>query len=76
MKCSVCGSRLRPTTTDLPFKVTERTIVILKQLPVAQCERCSEYSLEDSVFARVEELLSSVNTSSELEIISFAATVS
>ncbi len=73
MKCSVCGSRLEPTTTDLPFKVTERTIVILKQLPVAQCERCSEDSIEDSIFARVEELLSDVNTSSELEIIPFAA---
>ena len=73
MKCRVCGSRLQPTTTDLPFKVTERTIVVLKQLPVAQCERCSEYSIEDAVFARVEVLLSKVNTSAELEIIPFAA---
>ena len=73
MKCRVCGSRLQPTTTDLPFKVTERTIVILKQLPVAQCERCIEYSIEDPVFARVEELLSKANTSAELEIIPFAA---
>ncbi|MBI4473185.1 MAG: type II toxin-antitoxin system MqsA family antitoxin [Acidobacteria bacterium] len=73
MKCRVCGSKLQPTTTDLPFKITERTIVILKQLPVAQCERCSEYSIEDSVFARVEQLLSTANTSAELEIIPFAA---
>jgi len=49
MKCRVCGSRLQPTTTSLPFKVTERTIVVLKQLPVAQCERCSEYSIEDAI---------------------------
>lgn len=73
MKCRVCGGRLDPKTTDLPFKVTERTIVILKQLPVFQCERCSEYSIEDSVFARVEELLSRANASAELEIIPFAA---
>ncbi|MBI2149853.1 MAG: YgiT-type zinc finger protein [Acidobacteria bacterium] len=73
MKCRACGSKLQPTTTDLPFKITERTIVILKQLPIAQCERCSEYSIEDSVFARVEELLSKANTSAELEIIPFAA---
>ena len=73
MKCRVCGSNLKPITTDLPFKVSERTIVILKQLPVAQCERCSEYSIEDPVFARVEELLSKANTSAELEIIPFAA---
>ena len=73
MKCRVCGSTLLPITTDLPFKVTERTIVILKQLPVAQCQRCSEYLIEDSVFAKVEELLSRVDTSVELEIIPFAA---
>jgi YgiT-type zinc finger domain-containing protein len=73
MKCRVCGSRLQPMTTDLPFKITERTIVILKHLPVTQCERCREYSIEDSIFARVEELLSKADTSAELEIIPFAA---
>jgi YgiT-type zinc finger domain-containing protein len=73
MKCRVCGSALASTTTDLPFKVTERTIVILKNLPVAECSRCSEYLIEDSMFAKVEELLAKVDTSVELEIIAFAA---
>ena len=73
MKCRVCGSTLESTTTDLPFKVTERTIVIVKSLPVAQCRHCSEYLIEDPVFARVEELLAKVDTSVELEIIAFAA---
>ena len=73
MKCRVCGSVLRETTTDLPFKVTEHTIVILKKLPVAQCEACSEYLIEDAVFARVEALLSRADRSAELEIILFAA---
>ena len=73
MKCRVCGGKLNATRTDLPFKVTERTIVILKQLPVRQCDRCSEYSIEDAVFARVEELLRKADISAELEIISFAA---
>lgn len=54
MKCRVCGGRLEPTTTDLPFKVTERTIVILKRLPVLQCVRCSEYCIEDPVFSKVD----------------------
>lgn len=73
MKCRVCGSTLLAMTTDLPFKVTERTIVILKSLPITQCQRCSEYLIEDSVFAKVELLLSKVDTSVELEIIPFAA---
>lgn len=73
MKCRICGSTLESITTDLPFKVTDRTIVILKCLPVAQCKRCSEYLIEDSIFAKVEELLAKVDTSVELEIIPFAA---
>ena len=73
MKCRICGGVLHTTTTDLPFKVSDRTIVILKQLPVAQCEGCSEYLIADVVFVRVEELLSKVDTSVELEIIPFAA---
>ena len=73
MKCRVCGARLRPTVTDLPFKVSERTIVILKGLPVAQCEGCSEYLIADAVFVTVEALLSKVDSSAELEIIPFAA---
>lgn len=63
-------------TTDLPFKVAERTIVIVKDLPVLQCERCSEYSFEDPTFARVEELLAGADTAAELEIIRFAARAS
>lgn len=73
MKCRVCGGTLRPTTTDLPFKVSDRTIVVLKHLPVAQCDSCSEYLIADEVFARVEELLAKANTSAELEVIQFAA---
>lgn len=73
MKCGVCGGALHATTTDLPFKVGEQTIVILKNLPVSQCGACSEYLIADPVFAKVEKLLATVNRSVELEIIQFAA---
>ena len=73
MKCRVCGSALRGSITNLPFKVSDRTIVILKDLPVEQCASCSECLLTDTVFARVEMLLSGVDASAELEIIPFAA---
>lgn len=32
---------------NLLFKVSERTIVIIKDLPVLQCENCANYLLED-----------------------------
>ncbi len=73
MKCVVCGAALRSTTTDLPLKVSDRTIVIVKNLPVLQCDGCIEYLVDDAVMARVEELLSRVDRSIELEIVPFAA---
>jgi YgiT-type zinc finger domain-containing protein len=73
MKCHVCGSKMKPLTTDLPFKVDDTTIVIIKGLPVLQCENCSEYLLDDSVMKRTEEILNKVDSSAELEIIRYAA---
>ncbi len=73
MKCHVCGSEMSSINTDLPFKVSEKTIVILKEVPVFQCKSCSEYLLDDSVMKRVEELLEHVDIKAELEIIKFAA---
>jgi YgiT-type zinc finger domain-containing protein len=73
MKCHICGSNLRPSATDLPFKVSETTIVILKGVPTMQCGNCAEYLLEDSVMARVEEILQGVDATAELEVIRYAA---
>jgi YgiT-type zinc finger domain-containing protein len=73
MKCHACGSRLSPLITDRSFKVSETTIVILKGLPVLQCDNCSEYLLEDSVMSRVEEILQRVDAAAELDVIHCAA---
>jgi hypothetical protein len=45
----------------LPFKATESTVVILKNLPVLQCPNCPEFLIEDPVLERVDELLGRVN---------------
>lgn len=73
MKCHVCGSEMASVVTDLPFKVGETTIVILKSLPVFQCNNCSEFLLEDPVLERVEDILEKANTTAELEVIRYAA---
>ena len=73
MKCLVCGAPLRSIITDLPLKVGDHTIVIVKKLPVLQCDGCIEYLIEDSVIARVDELLGRVDPSTELEVVPFAA---
>lgn len=73
MNCHVCGALLRPTVTDLPFKVKENSIVILKGLPVLQCENCREFLIEDPILERVEAILERAGGDAELEVIRFAA---
>ena len=73
MRCEVCGAELATITTDLPFKVREPGIVILKDLPVLQCARCPQYLLEDAVLARVDEILRQIQGGIELEVIRYAA---
>jgi YgiT-type zinc finger domain-containing protein len=73
MKCAVCGARMRSTRSDLPFKTGEQTMVILKNLPVLQCDNCNQYLIEDAVLGRVDEILATVSAEAELEIIRYAA---
>ena len=73
MKCTVCSARMIPTTTDLPFKLAEQRIVIIKQLPVLQCTSCREYLIEDAVMAGIEALLVRADSTAELEVFRYAA---
>lgn len=73
MKCQVCGSEMRHVMTDLPFKIGVKTIVILKELPVLQCESCAEYLIEDQIMERVDTILSKSDKAAELEIVKYAA---
>ncbi|MGE5239317.1 MAG: YgiT-type zinc finger protein [Chloroflexota bacterium] len=59
--------------TDLPFKLSETRIVILKELPVLQCEACREYLIEDPVMARIDTLLKGTDSTAELEVLRYAA---
>ena len=73
MKCGVCGGEIKTATTDLPFKVNENTIVIVKDLPVLQCVNCPEYLIDDEILRWVDEVLAKVEGGTELEIIRYAA---
>ena len=73
MRCRVCGGLLERRVTDLPFKIGDSSIVILKALPVLQCRQCGETELRDVEMARVDRLLTAVDRSSELEVVRYAA---
>lgn len=72
MKCNRCGNRMQKVVTDLPFKTSNNTTVIIKNLPVLQCESCREYELEDETMRYVDTKLKSVDASAELEIVKYA----
>lgn len=73
MRCGVCGAQLTPMRTDLPFKVRDTGIVILKDLPVLQCGCCPQYLIEDAVLAQIDSILARVADGTELEIVRYAA---
>ena len=73
MRCTSCGAELRATTTDLPFKVDDAAIVILKAVPILQCATCPEYLIEDVVLRRIDEVLARIDGGAELQVIRYAA---
>ena len=73
MSCRNCGGTMEYRITNLPFKVGETSIVIIKDLPVIQCAHCNEYALADTVMAHVEEILATVDKTTELEVVRYAA---
>jgi YgiT-type zinc finger domain-containing protein len=73
MKCRVCGALMQSVRTDLPFKVSDRSIVVIKSLPVLLCDNCTEYVLEDPVMATVERILDGADDTSELRVVKYAA---
>jgi YgiT-type zinc finger domain-containing protein len=73
MRCRICGGLLERRVTDLPFKIADYTIVIVKALPVLQCNQCGDAELDHATMLRVDQLLGHVDRSTELEVIQFAA---
>ena len=73
MKCHVCGAVMQEMKTDLPFKINERSIIVVRDVPVIQCSGCREYMLSDEVMERLDELLAGVNSNADLEIVRFVA---
>ena len=72
MNCHNCGGKLEKKITDLPFKTDDTSIIIIKKLPVLQCQNCNEYLLEDPVMEKVDNILGRIDKTAELEILSYA----
>ena len=64
---------MNSVTSDLSFKISEKTILIVKGLPVIQCSNCGEYLIQDSVMAVLDKILATVARDAELEVIRYSA---
>jgi len=73
MRCRICGGLLESRVTDLPFKIGDCSIVILRSLPVLQCRQCGDTELEQVTMSRVDQFLAGVDESAELKVIRYAA---
>ncbi len=73
MRCHACGGQMTETVADMPFKVDQKRIVIIKDLPVLQCGECGEHAFTDPVMDKVETALAKVEQAAELEIVRYAA---
>ena len=71
MICHNCGGDLEKLVTNLPFKISYDCIAIIKGLPVLQCRNCSEYLIEDGVMEKVDRILSKIDKTTELEVLSY-----
>ncbi len=72
MNCHNCGGELEKVITDLPFKISRSSIIIIKNLPILQCQNCNEYTIEDAVMENVDCVFSKIDSTAELEILNYA----
>lgn len=72
MFCCICGAKLEKIFTNMPFKVSFNSIVIIKDLPVLQCRNCNEYLIEDAVMEKVDAILNKIDKTAELEVLTYA----
>ena len=73
MNCHNCGGKLEEIITDLPFKIRHNATIIIKKLPVRQCQNCNEYLIEDAVMEIVDYILERIDRTAELEILTYVA---
>ena len=73
MRCHVCSGQMVEVRSDMPFKLDNSRIVIIKDLPVHQCAECSEYAFSDPVMAKIEATLAKSDSGAELEVVRYAA---
>ncbi|MBS3759136.1 MAG: YgiT-type zinc finger protein [Desulfobacterales bacterium] len=59
--------------TDLPFKLDDHKILVMKDVPVEQCNSCGESLIPDPVMEVLDNVIESTDKAVEIEIRRYAA---
>ena len=73
MRCHTCGGNMNSIQTDLPFKLDDHRILVVKDVPVEQCNNCGDFLLSDKVLKIIDEIIEVTDDSVELEVRRYAA---
>ena len=52
---------MKSMRTDLPFKLGNQRIIVVKGIPVEQCTSCGEYVIHDPVMESLDHLFESMD---------------
>ncbi len=55
----------------MPFKISKKSILIIKNLPVLECPDCKEYLIEDAIMENLEKIITGVDEKTKLEIVAY-----
>ena len=70
--CPLCGGRLKPGVSAVPF-VFEGTVIVVKVVPAESCRSCHEPYVSGKVTDNLAELLTRLKAlKTEVSIVSYA----
>lgn len=72
MKCHVCGTSMTRVVSELPFRVNQSVMIILRDLPLLECTECGAYAFEEKVMERVHEIVERLHCPSHLDAVLYA----
>ena len=75
MNCHVCGGQMESSLSDIPFRLSRTSIVVIKRAPALECSNCGELSIEDPVMERIDGLLEQTGDAAELAVVQYTAVV-
>ncbi|MEA3421614.1 MAG: YgiT-type zinc finger protein, partial [Acidobacteriota bacterium] len=73
MMCHKCGNSMTKKVTDLPFKLDDHRIIVIKDVPIFLCSKCGEILIENEVMKKLNPVFSDVKRDRELEVVKYAA---